>query len=313
VRVLALALVAVAAFGCSGRSSTPPPSRQRTELVALSHDAYVWQRAWTGSVRAAVANAPAELSGLRVLTLEVSRDGTTTAPAVDTASLVRASRPITAVVRIDGSRLPVDLTLVPVLERIDRWRQAGVAVAGVEIDHDCATAALTDYTAWLTTQRPAGLRFSITALPTWATAPSATLADLAAAVDEIVLQVHAVRAPTIFDARSARRWVEQFAAAVPSSTIRVALPTYKVALGAARPTDVAAFLRSLEHDPVAGVTGIVWFRLPVATDRTAWPAPVLAAVIQPRPSRPGSSGCEASAGGVRGAPHSQREEPSHVR
>jgi hypothetical protein len=37
----------------------------------------VWQRAWTGAVRAAVAGAQPELSGLRVLVLEVSPDGTT--------------------------------------------------------------------------------------------------------------------------------------------------------------------------------------------------------------------------------------------
>lgn len=290
VRVVALIVAAtVACVACSStKSSQQAP-------IALRHDAYVWQRAWTGSVRSAVANAPGELSGLRVLTLEVSRDGAHTWPAVRTDALVRANRPITAVVRIDGSRLPADVTLAPVVERVDTWRAAGVPVAGIEIDHDCATAALADYIAWLAAHRPPRLRYSITALPTWANASARTLASLAAAVDEIVLQVHAVQAPAIFDAATARRWVEQFAAAVPAgATLRVALPTYKVALGAAQPDDVAAFLRTLERDPVPGVTGIVWFRLPIAADRAAWPAPVLAAVI-------------------RGAPHSHLVETSHVR
>jgi hypothetical protein len=246
-------------------------------------------------VRAAVANAPPELSGLRVLPLEVSPDGSTRSPAIDTDALLRASRPITAVVRIDGARVPAEASLAPALDRIERWRRAGIPVAGLEIDHDCATAALADYTAWLAAHRPAGaLRLSVTALPTWATAP-ADLRLLATAVDEIVLQVHAVRAPTIFEPRAARRHVEHFAAAVPRTTnLRVALPTYKVALGAAQPDEVATLLRSLEREPVRGVTGIVWFRLPTATDRTAWPAPLLAAVI-------------------RGAPYAHLEEPSHVR
>jgi hypothetical protein len=270
-RVLPLVIVAA----CSGREPA------RGEPV-LSHEAYVWQRAWTGAVREAVANAQPELSGLRVLALEVAADGTMRMPAVDAASLRRASRPITAVVRIDGSRIPGDLSIASVVEKVERWRIAGVPVAGIEIDHDCATAALADYAAWLRGVRPDGMRFSITALPTWATAPTA-LAAVVAEVDEVVLQVHAVRAPTIFDPRAARRDIERFARIAHGTNLRVALPTYRVALGEAKPDDVATLLRSLEQKPVAGVTGVVWFRLPVAADRTAWSAPTLAAVIRGAP------------------------------
>ncbi|HUQ04625.1 MAG TPA: DUF3142 domain-containing protein [Kofleriaceae bacterium] len=268
----------------SSSSASSPSSSSSSPAAALSHEAYVWQRAWTGAVRAAVANAQPELSGLRVLTLEIAPDGTARSPAIDTASLVRASRPITAVVRIDGSRVPAETSLAPAFERIERWRAAGVPVAGLEIDHDCATAALGDYATWLAAHRPAALRFSITALPTWASAPD-ELRAIAAAVDEMVVQVHAVRAPAIFDAAAARRWLEQFAAvvAVRRPVLRVALPTYEVALGAAEPEDVGAFLRALEREPVPGVAGVVWFRLPVPPDRTAWSAAVLGAVIRGAP------------------------------
>lgn len=281
-RVLPIVIVAA----CGGEA-------KRVEPVALSHEAYVWQRAWTGAVRAAVATAQPEISGLRVLTLEVAPDGTVRTSAVDAESLRRASRPITAVVRIDGSRVPAGVSIAPAIERMEAWRAAGIPVAGLEIDHDCATAALTDYEAWLRDVKVEG-RLSITALPTWATAP-AEVGRLAAAVDELVLQVHAVRAPTIFEPATARRDVERFAKVVRGSTLRVALPTYRVALGEAKPDDVAQLLRTLEQRPVSGVVGVVWFRLPVVTDRTAWPAPVLAAVI-------------------RGAPRSHFEETTvHVR
>ena len=276
-RVRGLFFVVAVGVGCA--SSAP---QERGAPVALAHEAYVWQRAWTGAVRSAVANAQPELAGLRVLALEIGKDGTARAPAVSADALARASRPITAVVRVDGARVPAEVSLAPALGAIERWRAAGIPVAGVEIDHDCATAALADYAAWLRAHRPEGLRLSITALPTWAGAPPA-LRELVAAVDEVVLQVHAVRAPDIFDPVAARRWVERFAAAAPGARLRVALPTYKVALGAADPDEVAAFLRALERDPVPGVAGIVWFRLPVATDRTAWSASVLTAVIQPEP------------------------------
>jgi hypothetical protein len=256
VRALALGLtLAVGAASVVGVAATVSafsggsrPASERVDTssvdtppVALSHEAYVWQRAWTGAVRAAVAGAQPELSGLRVLVLEVSPDGTTRSPAVDTESLVRAGRPITAVVRIDGSRVPAETSLAPALARVDRWRAAGVSVAGLEIDHDCATAALRDYAAWLAAHRPvAALRYSITALPTWVSAPE-ELRAVAAVVDELVVQVHAVRAPAIFEAAAARQWIERFAdvVAARSSVLRVALPTYAVALGSCARSSVS--------------------------------------------------------------------------
>ena len=231
-----------------------------------------------------VAAAPAELAGLRVLALEVEGGGPAW-PAVDAAALARAARPVTAVVRIDGTRPIAGLSLAPLAARLARWRAAGVDVIGVEVDHDCATAALPAYAAWLRRARPAGVRWSITALPTWAGSPA--LHDVAAAVDELVVQVHAIRAPSVFDPAQARRWLAAFAAAAPGRPLRVAVPTYRVVVGgrvvAAEPGEVAGFVRGLERDPVPGVRGVVWFRLPVAGDRGAWATPTLRAVIAGAP------------------------------
>src|SRR5262245_23939604 len=88
-------VLAIAAAACAPARPIPVP---------LGQDAYVWQRAWTGAVSQSVAGAPAELAGLRVLSLEVDRRGGTTWPAVDADALVAARRPVVAVVRIDGSR-----------------------------------------------------------------------------------------------------------------------------------------------------------------------------------------------------------------
>jgi hypothetical protein len=260
----------------------------------LTHEAYVWQRAWTGAVREAVAAAPPELSGLRVLVLEVA-DGRLSWPEVaeegdaGIEALVATHRPVTAVVRIAGSRPIAGLSLAPVLARLDVWRNAGVQVVGVEIDHDCATAALPEYATWLNSARvPAPLRWSITALPTWAGSPA--LPRVAAAVDEIVVQVHAVRAPSVFEPQQARRWLAEFARAVPDRPLRVAVPTYRVVVHeaplAADPVQVARFVQTLARDPVAGVQGVVWFRLPVDSDRATWSTPTLRAVIAGLPLAP---------------------------
>ncbi len=292
--LVVLAIVAMG-LGCAAERLAPgdaaasaaDPGRGRRSSPGLRHEAYVWQRAWTGAVREAVRDAPAELAGLRVQLLEVDRRGQLGRPGVDAAALAAARRPVTAVVRIDGARLPAGVSLAPALDAIAAWRRAGVPVVGLEIDHDCATAALPAYAAWLAAARPPGLRFSATALPTWAGAPG--LGPVAAAVDELVVQLHAVRAPALFEPAAARRGLERFAAAVPGARLRVALPTYAARVDgadvAADPDEVADLLRSLERAPVPGVTGVVWFRLPVAGDHAAWPSPVLAAVIRgPRPA-----------------------------
>ena len=279
-----ISLLALFIAGCGA-----PDSRSPGEDVArapLVHEAYVWQRAWTAPVRDAVAEAPRELSGLRVLALEIAADGTASWPAVAIDALRASRRPITAVVRIDGSRPIADLSLAPVVTKLAAWRDAGVDVAGVEIDHDCATAALADYAAWLRGARvPAPLRWSITALPTWT--ESAELARVIAAVDESVVQVHAIRAPVVFEPRQARRWVEAFAAATAGRPFRVAVPTYRVVIDGvaheADPREVAGFVHELARAAPPGLRGIVWFRLPVASDRATWRVSTLRVAINQLP------------------------------
>lgn len=270
-------LCALIAAACGG---APEPG---VVGVRLPQAAYVWQRHWTPGVRAAVAHPLAALDGLHVLAAEIDIGGADlTVMRLDGAALAASHRPITLVVRINGARPIGDLSLAPVLEVGERLRGAGVDVAGLEIDHDCATARLAEYAAWLAAHRPAApLRLSITALPSWAESPA--LARVAAAVDDIVVQVHAVRAPMIFDANEA--WVDlaRFARAVRTTPMRVALPTYSAVVRGDEigvdPDDVARFVRRLEARPLAGVGGVVWFRLPVAGDEQTWSAVTFARVV----------------------------------
>lgn len=290
VRSRALALIVlIGAAACEpGREAAREPAR-------LAHAAYVWQRHWTAPVREAVAGAPAALDGLRVLVAEVDADGAdgadgaamTVVPASG-AALAAARRPITLVVRINGARPIEGLSLAPVVRAGEALRADGVEVAGIEVDHDCATARLGDYARWLRAQRGAldparAWRFSITALPAWA--GGAGLGEVARAVDELVVQVHAVRAPVIFDAGQAWHDLARFARAVTATPLRVALPTYSAVVRGVEvgvdPGDVAAFVRRLEARPVAGVGGVVWFRLPVAGDEQTWSAATFARVLAP--------------------------------
>ncbi|MBP8808105.1 MAG: DUF3142 domain-containing protein [Kofleriaceae bacterium] len=288
-----LALACLAGVACTA------PVRPRSE--PLPHDAYVWQRAWTGAVRAAAAAPPDAIGALRVLAVEFDRGGAHW-PAVDLAALTASRRPVVLVARIDGRRRPEELPRRDLIAAAARWQAAGVAVRGLEIDFDCATGQLADYARWLVEARPpAPLGWSITALPTWA--DSRALPAVAAAVDELVVQVHAVRAPAIFTAATARRELRRFAAAVAPRPLRVALPTYDAwvagALRRSDPLEVASFVRWLETTAAPPIAGVVWFRLPVLGDDRAWSSTTLAAVIAGAPLAPALTAAVAPAGAER--------------
>lgn len=275
-----------------------------SNAASLPHEAYIWQRQWTPQVRAAIREQSKLFQGWRVLAAETDRKGRLPRFAVGWKSL--RGKTVTGVVRIDGTLRHLDTkTLV-------RDVRAAMAVwprgTALEIDYDCGTASLGAYAVFLKdvrALRPS--RLSITALPAWL--GSSDLKRVLAEVDEAVLQVHAVRAPSkgLFDATLARRWIDQMDAA--AKPFRIALPDYgtriirsqggsvialeseapKLIGGAsaeeliATPEAVAGLLAGLQHRPPRHLTGIVWFRLPVQGDRRIWSPTTLAAVIQAKP------------------------------
>lgn len=279
----------------------------RAEHVPLTHDAYIWQRQWTPALRAAVQAGAEQIRDWRVLAAQSDASGRLMVFPVDRATLASSGRPTILVVRLDGSLTQWDEAAL--LNQIDSllngW--AGVPLAGLEIDYDCATARLPAYAHFLSALKPrlAGLPLSITALPTWLS--SAGLAPLLAIPDESVLQVHAVLAPSqgLFDPQRSRQWLEAFAAHT-TKPFRVALPTYGSRVSwdengrlvaiqseassltpgsdsrelSAAPLQVMQLLESLEHNPVAGLLGVVWFRLPTASDERAWSLETWRRVIQ---------------------------------
>jgi hypothetical protein len=195
-----------------------------------------------------------------------------------------------------------------------RWRAAGIQVAGLEIDHDCASARLPGYASFLGTLRaalPAGMSLSITALPTWLDSPA--LDALLALPDEVVLQVHAVLNPRqgLFDPKRARDWLDKFSRRAQRPWY-VALPTYGTRVAwspdgrianiesesttlattavmnelVAAPQTIAGFVAQLERERPAQLAGIVWFRLPTDEDARAWSLPTWLAVLQRQALKP---------------------------
>jgi hypothetical protein len=228
----------------------------------LREDAYVWQRAWTPSVVSAVRERGRSFDELRVLALEIGPDGSL---ATAGSPLVAAGQRVVPVIRVDGTKI-VDVVSLADEARgvVARFKSAGVEVRALEIDHDCASSQLASYAAVIRALKSAvDVPVQITALPSWA--PSPALDDVIAAADAVTLQVHAVnRAEGLFSSKRARAAIDAFAKRMPANKpMFVALPAYGAANLWANPVDVAALLRSLEHDRPSSVAGVVWFRLPV--------------------------------------------------
>jgi hypothetical protein len=207
------------------------------------------------------------------------------------------------------------------IAQLERADAAGLDVAELQIDFDAASRSLGDYREWLVALREAlgdrDVALTITALPDWLNRPE--LPELLDAVDGWVLQVHSLAPPreagqrALIDPELAQAAVER--AAQLDRPFRVALPTYhyliarssgsllaeapprawlaaeqgprdpaidRFDLAAVDPHVVAELIATWTDDRPAALTGVVWFRLPVAGDRLAWSWPTLHAVMAGR-------------------------------
>ncbi len=201
---------------------------------------------------------------------------------------------------------------------LDRATAAGLACAELQIDFDCAQRRLAEYAIWLRLLRKiAGTaRFVITTLPVWL--DEKDFPTLLNEVHSYVLQVHSVRpaaaenAPAICDPKRARRCVEK--AADLGVPFEVALPTYSALVGfdqqgkvlgyvfeeTARAWPPDTVLRTFETDPAEmanlvrewtasrppSMLGVIWYRLPLTTDKRNWPQVTWRSVMAGRTPQP---------------------------
>ncbi len=192
---------------------------------------------------------------------------------------------------------------------------SGVDATGVQVDYDCPTAKLSDYHALLEELRIAlpRLRVSITALPTWLQEP--TFRTLARNLPYYVLQVHSLERPDSIDdpiqiyagdrvdeyLKRARAVGVPFYVAFPTYGYRMIYhedgrftgmtaegpelpvrPGYQTQTVMANADRIATDVRRFRERPPRYCKGIVWFRLPIDTDRLNWSWPTLQAVMEGR-------------------------------
>lgn len=208
---------------------------------SLKHEAYVWQRVWTESLRMSLRTHAPELQGLLVLTAQVDWNGaspTLVRPPVDYRFLAALQRSAGLAMRISSYRGPMNATnrtthflCAVAREVLTDAHQAGLNVSELQIDFDCSESKLAEYRSWLQALREAArpVPLTFTALPTWLNRPA--FQPLAEAADAYVLQVHSLQPDqgsdppwTLCDPAAARAAVRR--ASTYARPFRIALPTY---------------------------------------------------------------------------------------
>jgi hypothetical protein len=313
-------------------------SRAPVSRGPLPHEVYVWQRQWTPAVRSGVERAAASVARFNVLIGEIDMRGGIVRTALahpDYPALAHVGKPVGLGLRIGVYRGEFSPESKPLLAAIDALRAAideakgaGLSIAEVQIDFDCPSSRLAGYAVWVREFHAAfpGIRLAITALPDWLAKDDFN--GLANAAGSFILQVHSVpngpgAAPVLCDTAAARKAIAR--AGKLGIPFRVALPTYSCELladssgkvvgvraeGAPAPadtaalvlhsdaTELAALVRELETERPVDLAGIIWYRLPIDSDRLNWRWPTLAAVIAGRtPKAEGKLIFETSGSGV---------------
>ena len=296
-------LVVVCVVWSLRRPTIPPP---------LTQDAYVWQRQWTPAVAAAVTAERPAFARLIALAADVrwthGQGHVTTVHVGDTDGVA---------IRVGPRGRDFDAAAVALLGDAARSAVAGRHVAELQLDYDCGETRLADYAGAVSAVRTAvaPTPVVVTALPSWLAHRDA-FAVLAAG--GFVLQVHSLHPPpgpdgplSLCDADEATRAVER--ADTFGVPFRVALPTYGYVAGftpagqliglaaegpppawppgtvlremTSDPRAIAALVRRWQSHRPTHLTGIIWYRLPVAGDALNWRPPTLHAVMHGRDPR----------------------------
>jgi hypothetical protein len=242
-------------------------------------------------------------------------------PRIDWQALRAFGKPVSVAMRIapfpgpfSESGATTEALCATARELTAEAKSADVPLAEFQLDFDCAQKKLAGYAQWVRAIRRAvePVPLVITTLPSWL--PEPAFPALASEARAYVLQVHSVASPRgdentmICNPAEARQWVAQ--AAKLGLPFEIALPTYRSVVGyspegkllgvvsdSVRPTwppgtqlkeystdaaAMAALVAEWQKQKPAQCRGLLWYRLPVATDENNWRWPTLRAVMAGR-------------------------------
>ncbi|HEV7404931.1 MAG TPA: DUF3142 domain-containing protein [Chthoniobacteraceae bacterium] len=302
-----LLLLLLLSTGCRRTVSGPLPQR-----------GYLWQRVWTPAVSEAVEESAKHLNGVVLLGAEVrfvQNKPSVIRANIDWAAVKRAGVPCAIALRVapfGGPFVADDLVGKAITDEakalLADMKKQGVEVTEFQLDFDCAQKKLAGYRVWLRAVRGAvrPVPLVITTLPAWLGEPE--FEALVGDADAYVLQVHSVplrQQTQLCDPAQAREWVAR--AGRIGRPFFVALPTYRcvagyapdghllsVAMDAVQPAwppgtstleigadagELAGLVRVWQTARPSAMRGLLWYRVPVATDLRNWCWPTLDAVM----------------------------------
>ena len=286
----------------------------------LPHEAFVWQRAWTPEVSTAVRESVMRRLHVLAAELRLQDGKPVITSVTPDWSALRAfPGEVGAVIRIHASvgstgwDAPACGAVAALVEEVrEKFADGEVPLTEIQLDYDCPEKRLGDYARMLRTLkkgRPDLLK--ITALPSWLSRePVRELLELSPGY---VLQLHSLHLPrgdqltSLINVDEARKAIVR--AAEIGVPFRVALPTYSCVVEFAQDGRVKEVhgedlpsglglagenLAVLDSDAYALadlvatwqarspslMQSIIWYRLPVSSDRLNWPAEVLAKVVR---------------------------------
>lgn len=276
------------------------PQRERAH-GQMDEEVYVWQRVWDGSVHEAVQERGVEFGRVIVLGVEMdhSQQGGWQMQYFKDPISYAGEHPGTVIavrIGVGAAKLGWDQSaMTRVAEVVDDLPDVAKVI---QLDYDCPSSKLADYTRLLRALKKhfPEKEFEVTCLPDWL--DQEEFAGLVAAADRYVMQVHGLigygSVGTLCDPEKARDAAER--CDLLGEPFLIALPTYRHAVqlskegkilqvvsegGRLRPgaqyvmagadqQELAALVKQWTLDRPANMRGIVWYRMPVDSDRMNW-------------------------------------------
>jgi len=276
---------------------------KKAPVQPLSSEAYVWQSADKPAVREAMAQSKEIVSQIHVRAAEMRWNGETFVTQWFVKLLPVEGCGL--VIRIGSSASRLEWTPGQIAEVAAVFKKvAEFSPSEIQCDFDCPQKRLAGYEILLHGLQEAVGKIPVipTALPSWL--DEEAFAKLIEGRAGYVLQVHSLQlpskpdeAPVIFDSGKAR--AAAFKAAKLGVPFRIAMATYgcevrfdkdgkvldvvsedfaevtpnvqKRAFALADPVTSARLVRKWEDNRPDGLTGIIWYRLPVEGDMRNWP------------------------------------------
>ncbi|MEN8126768.1 MAG: DUF3142 domain-containing protein [Planctomycetota bacterium] len=242
---------------------------------------------------------------------------------VDYSFLSTVSQSVGIAIRINPYSGPFDTeapaaqTIRKVIKTVlEKAATAGFEPVEIQIDYDCAESKLAGYRTWIRSLKKSFSEHPIiiTALPSWM--KHRRFKKLVQSCDGYILQVHSLERPktvddaiTLCDPERAVKWTRQAdRLGVP---FRLALPTYGylvsfdeegafVSLSAegslpkrsgkmqiktvlSDSKKILAMIQEIQTISPKNLSGVIWFRLPIAGDQLNWQWHTLQRLVQNQP------------------------------